>query len=111
MLSHPNIVKVLDVGFNEDVRFIVMEYIDGITLKDYIEREKKLTWKEASHLIVQILRALQHAHDRGIIHRDIKPQNIICKLCNVSFLRVEWCYIQSDLIVLIDSKIYWGILK
>ena len=77
MLSHPNIVKVLDVGFNEDVRFIVMEYIDGITLKDYIEREKKLTWKEASHLIVQILRALQHAHDRGIIHRDIKPQNIM----------------------------------
>lgn len=77
MLSHPNIVKVLDVGFNEDVRFIVMEYIDGITLKDYIDTEKCLNWKEAAHLVIQILRALQHAHDRGIIHRDIKPQNIM----------------------------------
>lgn len=77
MLSHPNIVKVLDVGFNDEVRFIVMEYIDGITLKDYIELKKRLDCKEASHLIVQILRALGHAHDRGIIHRDIKPQNIM----------------------------------
>lgn len=77
MLSHPNIVKILDVGFNDDVRFIVMEYIDGITLRDYIEKEGRVDWKEASHLIIQILRALQHAHDRGIIHRDIKPQNIM----------------------------------
>ncbi len=77
MLSHPNIVKVLDVGFNEDLRYIVMEYIDGITIRDYIEAEGKLDWKETSHLIIQILRALQHAHDRGIIHRDIKPQNIM----------------------------------
>lgn len=77
MLSHPNIVRVFDVGFNEDVRFIVMEYIDGITLRDYLDREKVLSWKEASHLVIQILRALQHAHDRGIIHRDIKPQNIM----------------------------------
>ncbi len=77
MLSHPNIVKVLDVGFNDDIRFIVMEYIDGVTLKDYMELQKKLDWKEASHFIIQILRALGHAHDRGIIHRDIKPQNIM----------------------------------
>lgn len=77
MLSHPNIVKILDVGFNEDLRYIVMEYIDGITLRDYIEAEQKLDWKETSHLIIQVLRALQHAHDRGIIHRDIKPQNIM----------------------------------
>ncbi len=77
MLSHPNIVKVLDVGFNDDIRYIVMEYIDGITLKEYIDQQGKLDWKETAHLITQILRALQHAHDRGIIHRDIKPQNIM----------------------------------
>ncbi len=77
MLSHPNIVKVLDVGFNDELRFIVMEYIDGITLKEYMESKVKLEWKEASHFTIQILRALGHAHDRGIIHRDIKPQNIM----------------------------------
>jgi len=77
MLSHPNIVKVLDVGFNEDVRYIVMEYIDGITLKDYIDQQGCVDWKETVHLLIQILRGLQHAHDRGIIHRDIKPQNIM----------------------------------
>jgi serine/threonine-protein kinase len=77
MLSHPNIVKVLDVGFNDEMRFIVMEYIDGITLKEYMESQQKLDWKEASHFTIQILRALGHAHDRGIIHRDIKPQNIM----------------------------------
>lgn len=77
MLSHPNIVKVLDVGFNDDIRYIVMEYIDGITLKEYIDQQGRLDWKETVHLVTQILRALQHAHDRGIIHRDIKPQNIM----------------------------------
>lgn len=77
MLSHPNIVKVFDVGFNEECRFIVMEYIDGITLRDYIENQKVVDWREAVHLSVQILRALGHAHERGIIHRDIKPQNIM----------------------------------
>ncbi|MDO5150185.1 MAG: Stk1 family PASTA domain-containing Ser/Thr kinase [Oscillospiraceae bacterium] len=77
MLSHPNIVKVLDVGYNEEMRFIVMEYIDGITLKDYIEMKGRLDWNETSHLVIQILRALGHAHDRGIIHRDVKPQNIM----------------------------------
>lgn len=77
LLSHPNIVKVHDVGFSDKIQFIVMEYIDGITLKEYIENEKVLTWKDSVHFIIQILRALQHAHDRGIVHRDIKPQNIM----------------------------------
>ena len=56
---------------------IVMEYIDGITLKEYIEQQGALSWKEAVHFTVQILRALQHAHDKGIVHRDVKPQNIM----------------------------------
>ena len=77
VLSHPNIVKIYDVGFSDKIQYIVMEYIDGITLKDYIEEEKVLTWKDTVHFIIQILRALQHAHEKGIIHRDIKPQNIM----------------------------------
>ncbi len=77
LLSHPNIVKVYDVNFSDTVQYIVMEYIDGITLKDYIDRKRPLSWKDTVHFTVQILRALQHAHDRGIVHRDIKPQNIM----------------------------------
>ena len=77
VLDHPNIVKVYDVSVTDKLQFIVMEYIDGITLKDYIEQEHVLRWKEALHFTVQILRALQHAHDKGIVHRDIKPQNIM----------------------------------
>lgn len=77
VLSHPNIVKIYDVGFTEKLQFIVMEYIDGITLREYIDSQRVLTWKDAVHFIVQILRALQHAHNRGIVHRDIKPQNIM----------------------------------
>ena len=77
LLSHPNIVKVFDVSFSEKVNYIVMEYIDGITLKEYIQQKDVLPWKDAVHFITQILRALQHAHDRGIVHRDIKPQNIM----------------------------------
>lgn len=77
VLSHPNIVKIYDVGFSEKIQFIVMEYIDGITLKEYIENEHILSWKDAVHFVTQILRALQHAHERGIVHRDIKPQNIM----------------------------------
>ena len=77
VLSHPNIVKIYDVGFSEKIQYIVMEYIDGITLKEYIEEEKVLTWKDTIHFVIQILRALQHAHDKGIVHRDIKPQNIM----------------------------------
>lgn len=77
ILSHPNIVKVYDVSFGERLQYIVMECIDGITLKEYIEQQKEFKWKEAVHFTVQILRALQHAHDKGIVHRDIKPQNIM----------------------------------
>lgn len=77
VLSHPNIVKIYDVGFSEKIQYIVMEYIDGITLKEYIEEERVLTWKDTVHFVIQILRALQHAHDKGIVHRDIKPQNIM----------------------------------
>lgn len=77
VLSHPNIVKVYDVSFGDRIQYIVMEYIDGITLKEYIDQQKVLTWKEAVHFTVQILRALSHAHERGIVHRDIKPQNIM----------------------------------
>lgn len=77
VLSHPNIVKVFDVSFGDKLQYIVMEHVEGITLKEYIEREGVLDWKEALHFVVQILRALQHAHDKGIIHRDIKPQNIL----------------------------------
>jgi len=77
VLSHPNIVKIYDMGFSDKLQYIVMEYIDGITLKEYIEEEKVLTWKDTVHFVIQILRALQHAHDKGIVHRDIKPQNIM----------------------------------
>ena len=77
MLSHPNIVKVYDVSFGDIIQYIVMEYIDGITLKEYIERQGVIEWKDALHLTTQVLRALQHAHESGIVHRDIKPQNIM----------------------------------
>ena len=77
VLSHPNIVKVYDVSFGENLQYIVMEYVEGITLKEYIERQRVLDWQEAVHFVIQILRALQHAHDKGIIHRDVKPQNIM----------------------------------
>ncbi len=77
VLSHPNIVKVFDVSFGDNFQYIVMEYIDGITLKEYIERKQSVPWKDALYFTVQILRALQHAHDKGIVHRDVKPQNIM----------------------------------
>ncbi len=77
MLSHPNIVKVYDVSFGDRIQYIVMEYIDGITLKEYIDRQGIIEWKDALHLITQVLKALQHAHECGIVHRDIKPQNIM----------------------------------
>ncbi len=77
VLSHPNIVKVFDVSFGDRLQYIVMEHVEGITLKEYIEQQQVINCKEVVHFTTQILRALQHAHDKGIVHRDIKPQNII----------------------------------
>lgn len=78
VLSHPNIVKVYDVSFGDVIKYIVMEYIDGITLKEYLEQQNnKIEWKMAVYFTAQILKAMQHAHENGIIHRDVKPQNIM----------------------------------
>ena len=77
MLSHPNIVQVYDVSSTEDANFIVMELIDGISLKQYMEKKGVLNWKETLHFAMQIAKGLEHAHSRGIIHRDIKPHNVM----------------------------------
>lgn len=76
-LSHANIVSVYDVSTSGDTEYIVMELIDGITLKQYMARRGEMDWRESLHFIIQIMRALEHAHSRGIVHRDIKPQNIM----------------------------------
>ncbi len=77
MLSHPNIVNVYDVSHSDNLDYIVMELIDGITLKQYMEQKGALNWREVLHFSTQIAKALEHAHSRGIIHRDIKPHNIM----------------------------------
>ena len=77
MLSHPNIVQVYDVSSTNSANFIVMELIDGITLKQYMEKKGTLNWKETLHFSMQIAKALEHAHGRGIVHRDIKPHNVM----------------------------------
>ncbi len=77
MVSHPNIVSVYDVSSSQDADFIVMELIDGISLKQYMEKKGVLNWKETLHFAIQIGKALEHAHSRGIVHRDIKPHNIM----------------------------------
>jgi serine/threonine-protein kinase len=77
MLSHPNIVSVYDVSSSNQADFIVMELIDGITLKQYMEKRGYLNWKETLHFAIQIGKALEHAHGRGLVHRDIKPHNVM----------------------------------
>ena len=78
ILDHPNIVKVYDVSVTDQLQYIVMEYIDGITLKEYLkQRGGALTWKEVIHFATQVLGALEHAHSKGIVHRDVKPQNML----------------------------------
>ncbi len=77
MMSHPNIINVYDVSHSDNVDYIVMELIEGITLKQYMEQKGALNWREVLHFATQIAKALEHAHSRGIIHRDIKPHNII----------------------------------
>jgi len=77
LLSNPNIVAVYDVSHSDEIEYIVMELVDGITLRQYMDRRGALKWREVLHFTRQIARALAHAHERGIIHRDIKPQNIM----------------------------------
>ncbi len=77
MLSHPNIVSVYDVSTSNDIDYIVMELIEGISLKQYMEKKGVLNWKETLHFAMQIAKALEHAHSRGIVHRDIKPHNVM----------------------------------
>ncbi len=77
MLSHPNIVAVYDVSHSDAMEYIVMELVDGITLRQYMDKRGAVPWKEALHFTKQMAKALSHAHERGIIHRDIKPQNIM----------------------------------
>lgn len=76
-LEHPNIVNIYDVGSENGMYYIVMEYVEGITLKTYIEKKGQLNFKEAISIAIQVGRGIEAAHNKGIIHRDIKPQNII----------------------------------
>ena len=77
MMSHPNIVSVYDVSKNDGIDYIVMELIDGITLKQYMDQRSPLSWRETLHFAMQIAKALEHAHSRSIVHRDIKPHNVM----------------------------------
>ena len=86
MLSHPNIVAVYDVSHSDAMEYIVMELVEGITLRQYMDRRGALAWREVLHFTKQIAKAIAHAHERGIIHRDIKPSNIIITSYNYAML-------------------------
>ena len=77
LMSHHNLVNLLDVGVEGEFRYLVLEYVNGHTLKDVIRQKGRLNYQTAIQITVRILSALQHAHDNGIIHRDIKPQNVL----------------------------------
>ncbi len=85
-LTHPNIVSIFDVGCENGVHYIVMEYVEGITLKKFIEQNGVLSWRQALDFTVQICQAIDCAHKNGIVHRDIKPQNIM--VCDNNVLKV-----------------------
>ncbi len=108
MLSNPNIVAVYDVSHSDDVEYMVMEMIDGITLKQYMQKRGRLTWKEALHFSMQITKGLSHAHSRGIIHRDIKPHNIMIlrdgsvKVADFGIARLQ-SSIESDMSITKDA--------
>ncbi len=76
-LEHPNIVNIYDVGSEDGIHYIVMEYVEGITLKTYIEKKRQLSYKETISIAIQVGRGIEAAHNKNIVHRDIKPQNII----------------------------------
>ena len=90
LLNHPNIVKVYDVSVSENLQYIVMECVEGMTLREYLnERGGKITSRETVHFIGQILRALDHAHRNGVVHRDIKPQNIQLRMMDFGIARIS----------------------
>lgn len=76
-LSHPNIVSIYDVGQENDIHYIVMEYVNGQTLKEYLDENGALYWKDAVNIAIQICQAIEHAHKNHVVHRDIKPHNIL----------------------------------
>ena len=98
MLSHPYIVSVYDVGHSENMEYIVMELLDGKTLEEYMDEKGVLPWKEALRYATQITEALAHAHSRGIVHRDIKPQNImVMRDGNIKVADFGIAYLQSEM--------------
>ena len=104
-LTHPNIVNVFDVGDDEGVYYIVMELIEGITLKEYISKKGKLSVKEATSIAIQVSMGLEAAHSHGIVHRDVKPQNIIISTDG----KVKTLELQELLLPIPSALMLWGL--